>query len=119
MHSKFLSLECTCMHLHLDLHAFKDAQTVFDKMAKHDVVSWTTMILAHLSTCEQGQKTLAFYEQMQQKGVEPDHVTCLKASGVEALEEGRHVHDYIVQKVLSLMALWATALLTCMPNVRV
>jgi hypothetical protein len=77
----------TCMH------AFKDAQTVFDKMAKHDVVSWTTMILTHLSTCEQGQKTIAFYEQMQQKGVEPDHVTYLKASGVEALEEGRHVHE--------------------------
>jgi hypothetical protein len=75
------------------LHAFKDAQIVFDKMSKHDVVSWTTMILAHLSTCEQGEKTLAFYEQIQQKGVESDHVIYLKASGVGALEEGRHVHE--------------------------
>ncbi|CAM6051292.1 unnamed protein product [Sphagnum compactum] len=77
-----------------------DACRVFNRMPTRDVVAWNAMILGHV-TCGQGQKALALYKEMQQEGVEPDPITfmgVLNACGsVVALEEGRHVHEQIIQ----------------------
>jgi pentatricopeptide repeat protein len=52
-------------------------------------------------TCGKGQEALELYQEMQQKGVEPDHVTFLavlnSCASIAALEEGRHIHGQIVQ----------------------
>jgi pentatricopeptide repeat protein len=37
---------------------------VFNKIPSEDVVTWTTMILGHVQ-CEQGQKVLELFQQMQ------------------------------------------------------
>ncbi|CAK9863659.1 unnamed protein product [Sphagnum jensenii] len=54
--------------------SIEDAQRVFNNMASHDVVSWTAMILAHVN-CGQAWKALELSQQMQNQGVQPDHVT--------------------------------------------
>jgi pentatricopeptide repeat protein len=61
------------------------------------------MILGHVQ-CSQGQKALELFRQMQQEGLRPSSVTfvgVLKAcASVAAIEEGRCVHQQIVQSGL-------------------
>ncbi|CAK9211129.1 unnamed protein product [Sphagnum troendelagicum] len=61
------------------------------------------MILGHVQ-CGQGQKALQLFRQMQQEGVQPNFITflgVLKAcASIVALEEGRCVHQRIIQSGL-------------------
>ncbi|CAM6076308.1 unnamed protein product [Sphagnum tenellum] len=80
--------------------SLEDAQRVFSKMPTRDAVTWTAMILGHVK-CGQGQKALELFQQMQQEGVEPDSVTFVgvlnACASIFALEEGRHVHEQIIE----------------------
>jgi pentatricopeptide repeat protein len=80
--------------------SIEDAQRVFNNMASHDVVSWTAMIVAHVN-CGQAWKALELSQQMQNQGVQPDHVTFVgmlnACADVLALEEGRRIHESIIQ----------------------
>jgi pentatricopeptide repeat protein len=64
----------------IDMYAkcgsIEDAQRVFNRMSTHDVISWSAMISGYV-TCGKGQEALELYQEMQQKGVERDHVTFL------------------------------------------
>jgi pentatricopeptide repeat protein len=51
----------------------KGVQKVFVMMLKHNVVSWSTMILGHMK-CGQAPKALKLFQQMQREGVQPDVV---------------------------------------------
>ncbi len=77
-----------------------DAQIVFNRMCKHTVVSWSTMILGHVK-CGQGKEALELYRQMQLECVQPDPVTFVvvlnACASIVALEEGRSVHEQIIQ----------------------
>ncbi len=83
--------------------SIEDARKVFNKMPSQDVVTWNAMVWGHVK-CGQGQKALELFRQMQQEGVQPDSVTfagVLKAcSSVVAIEEGRCVHQQIIQSGL-------------------
>jgi pentatricopeptide repeat protein len=78
-----------------------NAWRVFNRMVTWDVFSWNAMILGHVK-CGQGQKALALYGEMQREGVQPDPYTFVvvpKASArIEALEEGSHIHEQIIQR---------------------
>ncbi|KAH8972307.1 hypothetical protein BDL97_02G188100 [Sphagnum fallax] len=80
--------------------SIEDAQRVFNKMPTRDVVSWSTMILGYVK-CGQGQKALELSQQMQHEGVQPVPATFLgmlnACASVAALEEGRHVHEQIIE----------------------
>jgi len=71
-----------------------DAQIVFNRMCKHTVVSWSTMILGHVK-CGQGKEALELYRQMQLECVQPDPITFVgvlnACASIVALEEGRCV----------------------------
>jgi pentatricopeptide repeat protein len=58
------------------------------------------MILGHVK-CGQGQKALELFQQMQQEGVQPNSVTFVgvinACANIEALEEGKHVHEKIIE----------------------
>jgi pentatricopeptide repeat protein len=72
-------------------------------MPSWDVVTWNAMVLGHVK-CGQGKKALELFQQMQQKGVQPDSVTFVAVlnvcANVGALEEGRCVHHHIIQSCL-------------------
>jgi pentatricopeptide repeat protein len=61
------------------------------------------MILGHMK-CGQGQKALEVSWQMQKEGVKPNSVTLVgvlnACASVIVLEEGRFVHQQIIQSVL-------------------
>jgi pentatricopeptide repeat protein len=80
--------------------SIEEAWTVFEKMPSRNVVTWTTIILGHVQ-CQQGQKALELFEKMQQEGVQPDSVTFVgvmnACASILALEEGRCVHQQIVE----------------------
>jgi pentatricopeptide repeat protein len=58
------------------------------------------MILGHVK-CGQGQKALELFQQMQQEGVQPNSITFVgvinACANIEALEEGKHVHEKIIE----------------------
>jgi pentatricopeptide repeat protein len=83
--------------------SMEDAWGVFNKMPTRDRVTWTAMILGHIQ-CGKGQKALELFQQMQQAGMQPDSLTFVgvlnACAGVIALEEGRCVHQQIIQSGL-------------------
>ncbi len=78
----------------------EDVQRVFNRMATCNVVSWNALILG-LVKCGQAHRALGLSWQMQCEGVQPDSVTFLgmlnACATLGALEEGRHIHEQIVQ----------------------
>jgi pentatricopeptide repeat protein len=77
-----------------------DAWSVFNRLATRDVVSWNAVILGY-SNCQQGQKALELFRQMQLEGLEPNLVTFIgvlsACANAGALDEGRTVHEQIIQ----------------------
>ncbi|CAM6079031.1 unnamed protein product [Sphagnum tenellum] len=80
--------------------SIEDAWRVFNRMPTRNVVAWSAMILGHVKS-GQGKKALELFRQMQHEGVQPDPVTFVgvltACARVVALEEGRRVHEEIVQ----------------------
>ncbi|CAM6094164.1 unnamed protein product [Calypogeia fissa] len=80
--------------------SIEDAWAVFNKLPTRNVVTWNAMIQGYVK-CGQGQKALDLYRQMQREGMEPDNgifVAVLNACAtVGALEEGRRVHERIIE----------------------
>jgi pentatricopeptide repeat protein len=78
----------------------EDAQRVFKRMKTHNVVSLNAMILGHVKH-GYGQRALELSQQMHHEGVEADPGTFLgflNACASVALEEGRCVHEQIIQR---------------------
>ncbi|KAH7427583.1 hypothetical protein KP509_10G050400 [Ceratopteris richardii] len=75
-----------------------DAQQVFSRLLKPDIISWNTIMTGYLY---QGlyEKTLENYFQMQNAGIQPNNVTymlALKAcAGCTSLTNGRKIHVQI------------------------
>ncbi|CAN5962980.1 unnamed protein product, partial [Sphagnum jensenii] len=85
--------------------SIEDAGKVLKEMPSRDVVSWTAMVFGHVQ-CREGQKALELFQQMQQEGMRPNSVTFVGAlnayaSGL-ALEEGRCVHQEVIQSGFKL-----------------
>jgi pentatricopeptide repeat protein len=88
----------------IDMYAkcgsIEDAWRVFSKMPTRNVVLWNAMILGFVK-CGQSQRALEVSKQMECEGVEPDRVTFIgllnACASVTALEEGRHIHEQIIQ----------------------
>jgi pentatricopeptide repeat protein len=80
--------------------SIEDAQRVFNRMATWNVVSWNAMILG-LVKCGQAHRALGLSWQLQHEGVQPDSVTFVgklnACATLGALEEGRHIHEQIVE----------------------
>ncbi|CAM6110065.1 unnamed protein product [Calypogeia fissa] len=80
--------------------SIQDAQRIFDEMSTRDVVSWNAIILGH-AKCGQGRTALELSRKMQEEGIDPDPVTYVgilnACASMAALEEGRQVHEEIIQ----------------------
>lgn len=82
-----------------------DAHRVFDELQNRDVVTWNAMIGGYVQYgC--GQKALQLFWQMLMEGVEIDQITytsTLKAcSGLAALEQGKQIHGFIIERGVGL-----------------
>ncbi|KAH7425709.1 hypothetical protein KP509_11G067400 [Ceratopteris richardii] len=96
-----LAIASSLIYMYAQCGELEDACKVFDEWAGSDVVMWNCMITAytargHVLSC------LKLYEQMGQKGIEPDQVTyvsILKACAqLQLLREGWLLHNEIIRK---------------------
>eukprot|EP01018_Ginkgo_biloba_P010349 Gb_07336 [translate_table: standard] len=76
--------------------SIENARDMFDKMSQRDVVSWTAMIGGYaMHGC--GKEALKLFEEMQQSGTKPDHVTfvCVLSACCHAglVDAGRQYFD--------------------------
>jgi pentatricopeptide repeat protein len=95
--------------------------TLVDMYAKcGSCIQQNAMLFGHVK-CRQGQKALELFQPMQQEGVQPNSVTFLgvlnACASVAALEEGRCVHEQIIQSGLESDVFVGSSLVDCMQNV--
>jgi pentatricopeptide repeat protein len=87
----------TLVDMYAKCGRIEDACRVFNKMPFQNVVTWTIWDVQ----CRQGQKSIELFEQMQQEGVQPNSVIFVgvlnACASMAAIEEGRCVHQQIIQ----------------------
>jgi pentatricopeptide repeat protein len=95
-----LFVGCNLVDMYAKCRSLEEAQRVFNRMPRHNVVSWNAMILGHVKS-QQAQQALELYKRMQSEVVQPDSVTFVgvlnACASVMALEEGRLAHEQIIQ----------------------
>jgi pentatricopeptide repeat protein len=91
------------------------ARDLFDKMSQRDVVSWTTMISRYAQNGH-ANEALALFHQMKLTGMRPNRVTILSVLPAYAelgnLQEGKGIHEYIIENKLELDVSMRTCLIT-------
>eukprot|EP01018_Ginkgo_biloba_P030649 Gb_26651 [translate_table: standard] len=89
------------------------ARQLFDKMSKRDVVSWSAMIARYVQNGH-ANEALALFQEMKQTDVKPDLVTVASVlsacAHLAALQQGRDIHDYIINSGFELDVNVCTAL---------
>ncbi|KAJ7551491.1 hypothetical protein O6H91_06G017400 [Diphasiastrum complanatum] len=103
----------TLIRMYARCGCMEDARDVFIKMNERDVVSWNAIIAGYAQK-GLGTEAIALYEQMKQKGVQPDNVTCtvlLKAcASISALEQGKQIYSDIIKSSFESDVIVRTAL---------
>lgn len=89
------------------------AREVFELMLERDVVSWSSLIDGYVKAGEY-MEALALFRRMQVAGAEANEVTMVSilcaCAHLGALEQGRVMHRYVVQKRLPLTLVLQTSL---------
>jgi len=97
-----------------------NVQKVFNKMPFQNVVTWKAMILGNVKRGQE-QKALELFRHMQQEGVQPDSITFMgvwnACASMGVLEDGRSVHDQVIQSGSKFDVFVGVAWWTCMQNV--
>lgn len=79
--------------------SLRDAYAVFRDLPKQDVVTWNTLIAGYAQH-NHNSEALQIFQQMQEHGIEPDHVTFISTlqacSFLAALDYGKLIHVYII-----------------------
>lgn len=108
-------VETALLNMYGKCGSLEDAWRVFSKMSQQDVVPWNALIAAYAKH-EQGRKALQLFQQMQVAGVLPDQgtfVSILDACGsLIAIEEGKAIHDLVVESGFEADVVVGTALVT-------
>eukprot|EP01018_Ginkgo_biloba_P019235 Gb_06193 [translate_table: standard] len=89
----------------IDMYAkcqnIEDACRVFQRLSRRDLVSWNAMIGGYAQNGH-AREALEFFHQMQLTDVTPDSVTMVSllqaCAHLGSLEEGKRIHDYIIQR---------------------
>ncbi|KAJ7529534.1 hypothetical protein O6H91_15G055500 [Diphasiastrum complanatum] len=94
--------------------SLQDARNVFDRMLQRDVVAWNAII----SACAQNahsKEALEYFDEMQNNGIRPDHVTFACAldacADLVSLEKGQELHAAIINNGYEGHVLVANALI--------
>ena len=91
-------LETTLLNMYSKCGSMNEAQSIFDTMQSKNIVSWNAMIAGYRQNGK-GIEALKLFEQMQQEGIQPDHMTYTIALSIcadlAALSIGREIHTQI------------------------
>eukprot|EP00250_Pteridium_aquilinum_P000041 c10055_g2_i1 orf=2-841(+) len=98
-----LDIGCTLVNMYAKCDFLEDATRVFNKLPSHDLVAWTSMILAF---AEHGDGTFAveLFEKMQEEGIDfnVSILLCIvkTCGGINDLTQGRLMHYQILKSGL-------------------
>ena len=91
-------LETTLLNMYSKCGSMNEAQSIFDTMQSKNIVSWNAMIAGYRQNGK-GIEALKLFEQMQQEGIQPNHITYTIALSIcadlAALSIGREIHTQI------------------------
>jgi pentatricopeptide repeat protein len=97
-----ITLNTALIDMYAKCGAINKAREVLDRLPFRDVVSWNALLAGYAES--QGHESMDCFERMQIEGIFPNEVTfvcLLKACGNKiAIDEGRKIHDVIVQRGL-------------------
>eukprot|EP01018_Ginkgo_biloba_P036720 Gb_30661 [translate_table: standard] len=86
------------IYMYAKCGSIEDARKVFDDTSQGCSVSWNAMIAGYAQH-GQGKEALQLFEQMQEAGIKPDHITFVgvlsACSHVGLVDAGRHYFDSI------------------------
>jgi pentatricopeptide repeat protein len=92
----------------------EDALQLFDKMPRRVVVSWNSMIAGYAQN-GLANEALRLFNQMLTEDMKPDLVTVKSVlpacANLAALQQGKWIHDYVIQQGFDLDAVVGTALI--------
>ncbi|XP_010258413.1 PREDICTED: pentatricopeptide repeat-containing protein At4g21065-like [Nelumbo nucifera] len=102
------------VHMYATCTSIGEARRLFDEMPVKNSVSWNALITGYTHN-RKFREAISTFREMQISGFEPGEVTMvgvLSACGhLGALNQGKWIHDYIVQKRLRLNVFVGTALI--------
>ncbi|CAF2118960.1 unnamed protein product [Brassica napus] len=91
------------------------ARQVFDEMTERDVVSWSSMVDGYVKSGEYSEALEVFDEMMRVSNIKANEVTMVSVlcacAHLGALNRGKAVHRYIVDKHLHLTVMLQTSLI--------
>ncbi|KAM7270066.1 hypothetical protein ACFE04_029280 [Oxalis oulophora] len=92
----------TLLHMYAKSGSIDDAEKIFDRLAKRDVVSWNSMLTAYAQHGH-GKGAVELFEKMRRVGVAPNHISYLSVltacSRAGLLDEGLYYFDLMKCKV--------------------
>ncbi|KAJ7544990.1 hypothetical protein O6H91_09G102000 [Diphasiastrum complanatum] len=93
--------------------SLQDARMVFDKTPNMNIVSWTAMIAGYAKQGD-GEEAMALFLRMKRQRFQPDKVTFIwvlnACASVGCLEQGKQIHDEVIEAGLESDIFVATAL---------
>ena len=108
-------LENSLLNMYAKCGSMNDARTVFDSIHSRDVVSWNTMITGYGKNGNV-KEAIELFNQMQQSGVQPSHVTYTVAlsacADLVSLSLGKGIHSQINQSGIE----WTTEMRNSLLN---
>lgn len=88
------------IHMYMACGSVDDANRIFEKLRKRDIVTWSTIISGYAHHGH-GVEALKAFEKMQGEGLKPNNVTypsILKAcASLYVLDQGRLIHFHIME----------------------
>eukprot|EP01018_Ginkgo_biloba_P034627 Gb_37255 [translate_table: standard] len=98
-----ISLENTLVNMYAKCGRLIDARRVLDQMPERNVVSWT-MIIAAYARRGHAKEALTLFYKMRRTGIQPNQFTYASVlpacADLAALEEGKEIHDEILESGL-------------------
>eukprot|EP01018_Ginkgo_biloba_P037492 Gb_02031 [translate_table: standard] len=92
----------------------ENARLVFEKMSDRDVVPWTAMIAGYTQNGH-ANEALTLFGQMHLAGMKPNPITMSSVlpacARLQALQQGKWIHDYIIRSGIELDVYVGTALI--------
>ncbi|XP_006655097.1 pentatricopeptide repeat-containing protein At3g49170, chloroplastic [Oryza brachyantha] len=92
------------------------ANKVFERMPKHDVISWTALISGYVQCGVQENKVMSLFGDMLNESIKPNHITyssILKACAIISDQDsGRQVHAHVIKSNLDDVHIVGNALVS-------
>ena len=91
-------LQTSLLNMYSKCGSIDDARSIFDNMESKDIISWNAMISGYGQNGN-SKEAIELFQQMQQSGIQPDHVTFTIALSACAnlgdLSLGKKIHSQI------------------------